>query len=61
MHLKEEDLPVYLCLELDSFLVLDLPLLQHLVDIVVFMNKQIILSSSVLNGLANFWEGVLNV
>ena len=61
MHLIEEDLPVNLCFELDSLLVLDLPVLQHLVDIVVFMDKQIILSPPVLDRLANFWEGVLYV
>jgi hypothetical protein len=61
MHLKEEDLLVYLFLKLDSLLVFDLSLLQHLVDIVVFMNKQIILSPPVLDGLGNFWEGVLNI
>ena len=61
IHLKEVYLLIDFRLELNCFLVFDLPFLKHLIDVVILCNQYVILSSSVLNGFANLWECVFNI
>ena len=55
------DLVVNLSLELIGFLLFNLPMFEHLDYEVIFIMKQEVLSSSVLNGFADFWEHAFNI
>jgi hypothetical protein len=61
MHLQVVDFLIDLSLQLSGFFVLDLAILEHLVNVMILVHEQVILSPSVLNGLTNLWKGIFYV
>ena len=61
MHLEVENLLINLTSKSRSLLILNLSLLEHIINEMELMNKDVILCSSVLDGFGNLWEHILDV